>query len=97
VLLRFLATYWYHDENARRDGLSRISRVDDLVSVLVPNHRSGSKEAGLRVAMICNALASLLFMLTTPQAPCALSSDGVQRIRRNRDLGHANVGVCRRH
>ncbi|HYR79460.1 MAG TPA: MFS transporter, partial [Candidatus Dormibacteraeota bacterium] len=73
VLLRFLATYWYHDENAAARWLiayfagSMISYPFWFrITVRI------EKKPAFVVAMICNALASLLFMLTTPQSTVAL-------------------------
>ncbi len=73
VLLRFLATYWYHDENAAARWLIAYFAGSMLsypfwfrITVRI------EKKPAFVVAMICNALASLLFMLTTPQSTVAL-------------------------
>lgn len=73
VLLRFLATYWYHDENAAARWLiayfagSMISYPFWFrITVRI------EKKPAFVVAMICNALCSLLFMLTTAQSTVAL-------------------------
>jgi GPH family glycoside/pentoside/hexuronide:cation symporter len=73
VLLRFLATYWYHDENAAARWLIAYFAGSMLsypfwfrITVRI------EKKPAFVVAMICNALGSVLFMLTTPQSTVAL-------------------------
>jgi GPH family glycoside/pentoside/hexuronide:cation symporter len=73
VLLRFLATYWYHDENAAARWLIAYFAGSMLsypfwfrITVRI------EKKPAFVVAMICNALGSLLFMLMTPQSSVAL-------------------------
>lgn len=73
VLIRFLAKYWYHDENAAARWLiayfagSVISYPFWFRITLAIE-----KKPAFVVAMICNAMGSLLFMLMTPQSNLAL-------------------------
>jgi len=73
VLLRFLATYWYHDENAAARWLIAYFAGSMLsypfwfrITVRI------EKKPAFVVAMICNALGSLMFMMMTPQSTYAL-------------------------
>ena len=73
VLLRFLAKYWYHDDDAAARWLiayfagSMVSYPFWFrITVRI------EKKPAFVVAMICNAICSLLFMLTTPQSSLAL-------------------------
>ncbi len=73
VLMRFLAKYWYHDENAAARWLiayfagSMISYPFWFRITLAIE-----KKPAFVVAMICNAMGSLGFMLTTPQSTLGL-------------------------
>ena len=73
VLMRFLATYWYHDENAAARWLiayfvgSAVSYPFWFrITVRI------EKKPAFVVAMICNAMGSLLLMLMTRQSTWAL-------------------------
>jgi GPH family glycoside/pentoside/hexuronide:cation symporter len=73
VLMRFLAKYWYHDENAAARWLiayfagSMISYPFWFRITLAIE-----KKPAFVVAMICNAMGSLGFMLMTPQSTFGL-------------------------
>ena len=67
VLLRFLAKYWYHDENAAARWLMAYFAGSVVsypfwfrITVRI------EKKPAFVVAMICNAMCSLAFMLLTP-------------------------------
>ena len=73
VLLRFLAKYWYHDENAAARWLIAYFAGSVVsypfwfrITVRI------EKKPAFVVAMICNAMGSLLFMLMTPQSSFGL-------------------------
>jgi GPH family glycoside/pentoside/hexuronide:cation symporter len=73
VLLRFLAKYWYHDENAAARWLMAYF-AGSVVSYPFWFRITVrfEKKPAFVVAMICNALGSLLFMLMTPHSTYAL-------------------------
>ena len=73
VLMRFLATYWYHDENAAARWLMAYF-VGSAVSYPFWFRITVrfEKKPAFVVAMICNALGSLLLMLMTRQSNWAL-------------------------
>ena len=73
VLMRFLATYWYHDENAAARWLIAYFAGSAVsypfwfrITVRI------EKKPAFVVAMICNAIGSLLIMLMTRQSTWAL-------------------------
>jgi GPH family glycoside/pentoside/hexuronide:cation symporter len=73
VLLRFLAKYWYHDENAAARWLIAYFAGSVVsypfwfrITVRI------EKKPAFVVAMICNAMGSILFMLMTPQSSFGL-------------------------
>jgi GPH family glycoside/pentoside/hexuronide:cation symporter len=73
VLIRFLAKYWYHDENAAARWLiayfaGSVVSYPFWFRITV----RFEKKPAFVVAMVCNALGSLLFMLMTPQSTIAL-------------------------
>jgi GPH family glycoside/pentoside/hexuronide:cation symporter len=73
VLIRFLAKYWYHDENAAARWLiayfaGSVVSYPFWFRITV----RFEKKPAFVVAMICNALGSLLFMMMTPQSTYAL-------------------------
>ena len=73
VLLRFLAKYWYHDENAAARWLiayfaGSVVSYPFWFRITV----RFEKKPAFVVAMICNALGSLMFMMMTPQSTYAL-------------------------
>jgi GPH family glycoside/pentoside/hexuronide:cation symporter len=73
VLIRFLAKYWYHDENAAARWLiayfaGSVISYPFWFRITV----RFEKKPAFVVAMICNALGSLLFMMMTPQSTIAL-------------------------
>ena len=73
VLLRFLATYWYHDENAAARWLiayfaGSVVSYPFWFRITV----RFEKKPAFVVAMVCNALGSLAFMLLTRQSTLAL-------------------------
>ncbi len=73
VLLRFLAKYWYHDENAAARWLMAYF-AGSMVSYpfwFKITVRFEKKPAFV-VAMICNAMGSLLFMLLTRHSTVGL-------------------------
>jgi GPH family glycoside/pentoside/hexuronide:cation symporter len=73
VLIRFLAKYWYHDENAAARWLIAYF-AGSVVSYpfwFRITMRIEKKPAFV-VAMICNAFGSLGFMLMTPQSTVGL-------------------------
>ncbi len=73
VLMRFLATYWYHDENAAARWLMAYF-VGSAVSYPFWFRITVrfEKKPAFVVAMVCNAMASLLLMLVTRQSNLAL-------------------------
>jgi GPH family glycoside/pentoside/hexuronide:cation symporter len=73
VLLRFLAKYWYHDENAAARWLIAYF-AGSVVSYPFWFRITirFEKKPAFVVAMICNALGSLLFMTMTRQSTIAL-------------------------
>jgi GPH family glycoside/pentoside/hexuronide:cation symporter len=73
VLMRFLATYWYHDENAAARWLMAYF-VGSAVSYPFWFRITVrfEKKPAFVVAMICNALGSLLLMLMTRESTWAL-------------------------
>ena len=73
VLMRFLAKYWYHDENAAARWLIAYF-VGSAVSYPFWFRITVrfEKKPAFVVAMICNAMCSLLFMATTPHSALAL-------------------------
>jgi GPH family glycoside/pentoside/hexuronide:cation symporter len=73
VLIRFLAKYWYHDENAAARWLiayfaGSVVSYPFWFRITV----RFEKKPAFVVAMICNAMGSLLFMTMTPQSTIAL-------------------------
>ncbi len=73
VLIRFLAKYWYHDENAAARWLiayfaGSVVSYPFWFRITV----RFEKKPAFVVAMICNAMGSLLFMTMTPQSTVAL-------------------------
>ena len=73
VLLRFLAKYWYHDENAAARWLlayfaGSVISYPFWFRITV----RFEKKPAFVVAMICNAMGSLAFMLMTRQSTVAL-------------------------
>jgi len=73
VLIRFLAKYWYHDENAAARWLiayfaGSVVSYPFWFRITV----RFEKKPAFVVAMVCNALGSLLFMTMTPQSTYAL-------------------------
>lgn len=73
VLIRFLAKYWYHDENAAARWLIAYF-AGSVVSYpfwLRITIRIEKKPAFV-VAIVCNAIGSILFMLMTPQTVWSL-------------------------
>jgi GPH family glycoside/pentoside/hexuronide:cation symporter len=73
VLMRFLAKYWYHDENAAARWLMAYFAGSAVsypfwfrITVRI------EKKPAFVVAMICNAIGSLLLMLLTRQSTLAL-------------------------
>ena len=73
VLIRFLAKYWYHDENAAARWLiayfaGSVISYPFWFRITI----RFEKKPAFVVAMVCNALGSLLFMLMTPQSTIAL-------------------------
>jgi GPH family glycoside/pentoside/hexuronide:cation symporter len=73
VLIRFLAKYWYHDENAAARWLiayfaGSVVSYPFWFRITV----RFEKKPAFVVAMICNAMGSLLFMMMTPQSTIAL-------------------------
>ena len=95
VLLRFLAKYWYHDENAAARWLiayfaGSVVSYPFWFRITV----RFEKKPAFVVAMLCNAMGSLMFMTMTPQSTIALYLlMAFTRIFGNRNLGYANVGV----
>jgi glycoside/pentoside/hexuronide:cation symporter, GPH family len=73
VLIRFLAKYWYHDENAAARWLMAYF-AGSVVSYPFWFRITVrfEKKPAFVVAMVCNAFGSLLFMLMTPQSTIAL-------------------------
>ena len=69
VLLRFLAKYWYHDENAAARWLMAYF-AGSMVSYPFWFRITVrfEKKPAFVVAMICNAIGSLLFLLLTRQS-----------------------------
>src|SRR5260370_16382747 len=72
VLIRFLAKYWYHDENAAARWLiayfaGSVLSYPFWFKITV----RFEKKPAFVVAIVCNAFASLLFMLMTPQSTYA--------------------------
>jgi GPH family glycoside/pentoside/hexuronide:cation symporter len=69
VLLRFLAKYWYHDENAAARWLMAYF-AGSMVSYPFWFRITVrfEKKPAFVVAMLCNAIGSLAFMLVTPQS-----------------------------
>ncbi len=72
VLMRFLAKYWYHDENAAARWLMAYFAGSAIsypfwfrITVRI------EKKPAFVVAMICNAMGSLLIMLMTQQSTLA--------------------------
>ncbi len=73
VLIRFLAKYWYHDENAAARWLiayfaGSVVSYPFWFRITV----RFEKKPAFVVAMVCNAMGSLLFMTMTPQSTIAL-------------------------
>ncbi len=73
VLIRFLAKYWYHDENAAARWLiayfaGSVVSYPFWFRITV----RFEKKPAFVVAMVCNALGSLMFMMMTPQSTYAL-------------------------
>ena len=73
VLLRFLAKYWYHDENAAARWLiayfaGSVVSYPFWFRITV----RFEKKPAFVVAMLCNAMGSLMFMTMTPQSTIAL-------------------------
>lgn len=73
VLMRFLATYWYHDENAAARWLIAYFAGSVIsypfwfrITLRI------EKKPAFVVAMICNAIGSLMLMLMTRQSTWAL-------------------------
>ncbi len=73
VLMRFLAKYWYHDENAAARWLMAYFAGSMVsypfwfrITVRI------EKKPAFVVAMICNAIGSLLFLLLTRQSTVAI-------------------------
>jgi GPH family glycoside/pentoside/hexuronide:cation symporter len=73
VLLRFLAKYWYHDENAAARWLMAYF-AGSMVSYPFWFRITVrfEKKPAFVVAMICNAIGSLLFLLLTRQSTVAI-------------------------
>ena len=73
VLMRFLATYWYHDENAAARWLMAYfagSAVSYPFWFRITVRFE--KKPAFVVAMICNAIGSLLILLMTPHSTLSL-------------------------
>src|SRR5258708_22582250 len=73
VLIRFLAKYWYHDENAAARWLiayfaGSVVSYPFWFRITV----RFEKKPAFVVAMICNAIGSLMFMMMTPRSTYAL-------------------------
>ena len=73
VLIRFLAKYWYHDENAAARWLiayfaGSVVSYPFWFRITV----RFEKKPAFVVAMVCNALGSLMFMTMTPHSTYAL-------------------------
>jgi glycoside/pentoside/hexuronide:cation symporter, GPH family len=73
VLLRFLAKYWYHDENAAARWLMAYF-AGSVISYPFWFRMTVrfEKKPAFVVAMICNAMGSLAFMLLTRQSTLAV-------------------------
>ena len=97
VLIRFLAKYWYHDENAAARWLMAYF-AGSVISYPFWFRMTVrfEKKPAFVVAMICNAIGSLAFMLMSGRARWPLPADRVQRLLGDRHLGHANLGGGRR-